>query len=74
MTSLNEHSNVVATENNVTQKRQKKIVSFQGRIKNILSRFNFEDLLLLAVLFLLIEEGVEDEFLILMIVLLILAE
>lgn len=45
-----------------------------GILKNLLSKFNTDDFLLLAILFLLVDEGIDDEFLILAIILLLLTE
>lgn len=48
--------------------------SISNSITSIMSRFSFEDVLLFGILFLLIQEEVEDDFLIMIIVLLILTE
>lgn len=48
--------------------------SISNAITSIMSRFSFEDILLFGILFLLIQEEVEDDFLIMLIVLLILTE
>lgn len=50
------------------------ISGFPNRIKNIFSNLGTEDILLFIVLFILIEEGVEDDFLIIALILLILTE
>lgn len=48
--------------------------SISNAITSIMSRFSFEDILLFGILFLLIQEEIEDDFLIMLIVLLILTE
>ena len=77
MESSNVHSQKQATVNGkqrLVARRQKTSFDFNNSIKTFLSRFSHEDFILIAILFILIEEGVDDELLILAIVLLILTD
>lgn len=72
--TLDRETNITSADNHIKNNKESKISGFPSRIKNIFSNFNSEDILLFLILFLLIEEGVDDDFLIIGIILLILTE
>lgn len=62
------------TDNYSKSNERLKTSGFSSLIKNIFSNFNSEDILLFLILFLLIEEGIDDDFLIIGMILLIITE
>lgn len=74
MRNISVNSEDVNTSNHIPKKLNKGTNKLSVPFKNLFSKFNNQDLLLFGLLFLLIEEGVEDEFLIFVIVFLILTD
>lgn len=69
-----DYKETAITEEKTVLDRQKVNLGGLQSIKKFLTRFKTEDIILFVVLFLLIDEGINDEFLILIIVILILTD